>query len=38
MVYDYRVTTKEEYPELDTEEEELVVEGDDRPVSSQPFD
>ncbi len=31
-------TGLEEYPELDAETEDLVVDGDDRPVSSQPFD
>ena len=31
-------TGLEEYPELDAEAEELTVDSDDRPVSSQPFD
>jgi Protein of unknown function DUF262/HNH endonuclease len=31
-------TGLEEYPELDAETEELVVDSDDHPVSSQPFD
>jgi hypothetical protein len=37
MVYELE-TGLEEYPELDAEAEELVVDSDDRPVSSQPFD
>ncbi len=31
-------TGLEGYPELDAETEELAVDGDDRPVISQPFD
>ncbi len=37
MAYELE-TGLEEYPELDAEAEELGVDNDDRPVSSQPFD
>ena len=37
MAYELE-TGLEEYPELDAEAEELAVDNDDRPVSSQPFD
>lgn len=37
MVYEYKIGATT-YPELDTEAEELVTDGDVRPVSSQPSD
>ena len=37
MVYEYRIGVAE-HPELDAEVEEVVTEGDARPVLSQPFD